>query len=78
MRSLRWPTNSTYAPSAVVGTVAGDWVHERIDQRAFRRGVGALLVHGIGANTFIIVRIMEPFWFLTGIIAVLPAGSRRS
>ena len=35
-------------------------------------GVTAMLVHGIGANTFIIVRIMEPFWFLTGIIAVLP------
>lgn len=35
-------------------------------------GVVALLAHGIGANTFIIVRIMEPFWFLTGIIAVLP------
>jgi hypothetical protein len=35
-------------------------------------GVVALLAHGIGANTFIIVRIMEPFWFLTGIIATLP------
>jgi O-antigen ligase len=35
-------------------------------------GFAALLVHGIGANTFIIVRIMEPFWFLTGIIAIFP------
>jgi O-antigen ligase len=35
-------------------------------------GVVALVTHGIGANTFIIVRIMEPFWFLTGIVAVLP------
>jgi O-antigen ligase len=27
-------------------------------------GLVGLLVHAIGANTFIIVRIMEPFWFL--------------
>jgi hypothetical protein len=32
-----------------------------------------LLVHGIGANTFIIVRIMEPFWFLAGIVIALSA-----
>jgi hypothetical protein len=31
-------------------------------------GLVGLLVHAIGANTFIIVRIMEPFWFLTGIV----------
>jgi len=30
------------------------------------------LFHAIGSNTFIIVRIMEPFWLLTGILAVLP------
>jgi len=35
-------------------------------------GFAAMVTHGIGANTFIIVRIMEPFWFMTGIIAVLP------
>ena len=36
-------------------------------------GFVGLLVHAVGANTFIIVRIMEPFWFFTGIVAVLPA-----
>ena len=35
-------------------------------------GFIALLVHCVGANTFIIVRIMEPFWFFTGIVYVLP------
>jgi O-antigen ligase len=35
-------------------------------------GFLAMITHCIGANTFIIVRIMEPFWFLTGAIAVLP------
>ncbi len=35
-------------------------------------GYWALLVHAIGANTFIIVRIMEPFWFVTALIVMLP------
>jgi O-antigen ligase len=35
-------------------------------------GFFALLFHGIGANTFIIVRIMEPFWFLTAIVVMIP------
>jgi O-antigen ligase len=35
-------------------------------------GILAMVTHSIGANTFIIVRIMEPFWFMTGIIAMLP------
>ena len=34
-------------------------------------GLVGLLVHAIGANTFIIVRIMEPFWFFTGIVVAL-------
>jgi len=38
----------------------------------FLAGFVGLIVHAIGANTFIIVRIMEPFWFFAGIIAVLP------
>jgi O-antigen ligase len=36
-------------------------------------GVAAMLTHAIGVNTFVIVRIMEPFWFITGIIVVLPS-----
>ena len=36
-------------------------------------GFIGLLVHAIGANTFIIVRIMEPFWFLTAIVIMIPA-----
>jgi O-antigen ligase len=39
----------------------------------FLAGFVGLLFHGLGSNTFIIVRIMEPFWFFAGIIAVLPA-----
>lgn len=39
----------------------------------FLAGYIGLLAHALGANTFIIVRIMEPFWFFVGIITVLPA-----
>ena len=34
-------------------------------------GFISLLIHSIGSNTFIIVRIMEPFWFLMGLVVVL-------
>jgi O-antigen ligase len=43
----------------------------------FLAGFIGLLFHSLGANTFIIVRIMEPFWFLAGIIAVLPTLERQ-
>ena len=43
----------------------------------FFAGFIGLLFHAFGANTFIIVRIMEPFWFFAGIIAVLPALERQ-
>jgi O-antigen ligase len=38
----------------------------------FIAGFVGLVVHSLGTNTFILVRIMEPFWLFTGIIAVLP------
>jgi O-antigen ligase len=44
----------------------------------FLAGFIGLLVHAIGANTFIIVRIMEPFWFFAGIITVLPTLEQQS
>jgi O-antigen ligase len=38
----------------------------------FIAGFVGLIVHALGANTFIIVRIMEPFWFFAGIMVVMP------
>ena len=38
----------------------------------FMAGFIGLAVHALTANTFIIIRIMEPFWFIAGIIMVLP------
>ena len=43
----------------------------------FLAGYFGLLVHALAANTFIIVRIMEPFWFFVGIVAVLPSLERQ-
>jgi O-antigen ligase len=36
-------------------------------------GLVGLLVHALAANTFIIVRIMEPFWCVAGIVVALSA-----
>ena len=38
----------------------------------FVAGTMGLLGHALGANTFIIVRIMEPFWFFAAIVVALP------
>lgn len=43
----------------------------------FLAGTAALLAHAVGSNTFIIIRIMEPFWFFTGIVVMLPRLSGR-
>jgi O-antigen ligase len=38
----------------------------------FLAGVAGLLTHAVATNTFIIVRIMEPFWFVAAIVVTLP------
>jgi O-antigen ligase len=35
-------------------------------------GTVGLLAHAIGSNTFIIVRIMEPYWMLCAMVIILP------
>jgi O-antigen ligase len=35
-------------------------------------GICALYVHALSSNTFIIVRIMEPFWFIMAIVIMSP------
>lgn len=43
----------------------------------FLAGLVGMLIHGAGANTFIIVRIMEPFWFLAAMVIMLPELQRE-
>jgi O-antigen ligase len=37
----------------------------------FLGGLVGVLVHAVGANTFMIVRIMEPFWFMAALVTYL-------
>jgi O-antigen ligase len=48
-----------------------DIFHKGISM-GFMAGFTGLLVHAIGANTFIIVRIMEPFWFVLAMVVMIP------
>ncbi|TAL10706.1 MAG: O-antigen ligase family protein [Nitrospirae bacterium] len=53
------------------------WAAYRQAKDPFQRGVAmgfllgfvSLLVHAVGANSFIIVRIMEPFWLVAALVA---------
>jgi len=53
-----------------LNNVKDDWMQGLA--LGFLAGFIGLLVHSFSANTFIIVRIMEPFWFLTAVVIVLP------
>jgi O-antigen ligase len=48
-----------------------DTLHRGLSM-GFLAGFIGLLVHAIGSNTFIIVRIMEPFWFVLGMVVMIP------
>jgi hypothetical protein len=50
-------------------TARGDW--ERGLSIGYLAGMAGLVLHALGSNTFIIVRIMEPFWFFTGVVTLL-------
>ena len=38
----------------------------------FLAAIAGVLVHGIGSNSFIIIRIMEPFWLFAAIVLAIP------
>ncbi|GAI53875.1 unnamed protein product, partial [marine sediment metagenome] len=53
--------------------------HKQMDDELYKglslgfiAGFIGLAIHALTANTFIILRIMEPFWFITAIIMMLP------
>jgi hypothetical protein len=43
----------------------------------FIAGTFGLLAHAVGSNTFIVIRIMEPFWLFAGIVLMLPVFVRE-
>jgi len=54
-------------------------VYKKMDEEFYKglvlgfiAGFIGLVFHAVTANTFVLIRIMEPFWFVTGIIMMLP------
>ena len=41
----------------------------RVQVKTTRR---ASFMHAVGLNTFIIMRIMKPFWLFAGVVVILP------
>jgi len=41
-------------------------------------GLGGLLAHAIGTNTFMLIRVMEPFWLLTGLVVACESFAREA
>lgn len=65
-----WLLRSLYG----VGRKLQQTARDRFEQSlatGFLVGFLGMVAHGIGANTFIIVRIMEPFWLLAGLVVAL-------
>ena len=55
-------------------------IYKKMDDELYRglalgfiAGFIGLVIHAMTANTFIIIRIMEPFWFIIGIVIMLPS-----
>ena len=48
-----------------------DWVIKGLSL-GFAAGNVGMLVHALTANTFILIRIMEPYWFMAALILVCP------
>ena len=44
----------------------------------FLAGTVGILVHAFGSNTFIIIRIMEPFWFFMAVVVALPLLAQQA
>ncbi|MFN3550209.1 MAG: O-antigen ligase family protein [Endomicrobiia bacterium] len=66
-----WLVISVFDSTYKVFKTSNDLLYKSISLCVFSSLVG-LLFQSTAANTFIIIRIMEPFWFLTGIATVLP------
>lgn len=69
--ALLWLQVSLFRQARAVGKTARDPLFRGV-ALGFQAGFIALATHSIGANTFLIVRIMEPFWFLAGMIMMIP------
>jgi len=65
-----WLVFSVFKSSIYTFKTAQDTLLKSISLCVISSLVG-LLFHSVGANTFIIIRIMEPFWFLCGLTSII-------
>ncbi|MBI4640710.1 MAG: O-antigen ligase family protein, partial [Candidatus Tectomicrobia bacterium] len=70
LASYLWLIFALFREGRTLFTTTKNRFHRGI-AAGFLTGTVALSVHALGANTFIIVRIMEPYWLLTGIVVRL-------
>jgi O-antigen ligase len=75
--ALLWLLWSIFKHSLAVYKKMDDELYKGLTL-GFIAGFIGLTVHALTANTFIVIRIMEPFWFIAGIIMVLPALREES
>lgn len=66
-----WIIRTLFAYSWRLYNIRVDNEFVRAVSLGFFAGLVGLLVHACSAATFILIRVMEPFWFLAAIVAVL-------
>jgi O-antigen ligase len=71
LAAFLWLVAAVWRHASDVHASRGD-PEERGLVLGFLAGFAGLLAHAFGSNTFIIVRIMEPFWLITGIVMMIP------
>lgn len=71
LMAFLWLQLSLFRQAHAVFTATRDPLFKGV-ALGFLSGFIALVAHSIGSNTFIIVRIMEPFWFLAGMVVMIP------
>jgi O-antigen ligase len=69
--ALLWLLWSIFKHSIIVYKKMDDEFYKGL-VLGFIAGFIGLAFHAVTTNTFILIRIMEPFWFVTGIIMMLP------
>jgi len=71
MAAFAWLFVSLFRGANALRREADDPFYQALSL-GFVVGIISMLAHGVGANTFIIVRIMEPFWFYGGLVMMYP------
>ena len=67
-----WLLWTIFKHSLSIHKKMNDELYKGITLGFFAGSIG-MAIHALTANTFIIIRIMEPFWFIAGIVVMLPA-----